>query len=314
MNTADRRTELDPNVERMLDIINEYNISLSSEDVGEARQQLQTLISLGTAEPVAVDEVNDITIPGPDGELDARIYRPNDPDGILVFYHGGGFVMGSLDTHDNLCRLIADSAGFVVVSVGYRLAPEHPFPAAVKDAYESLHWVSRNKDRFDAPDYLAVAGDSAGGTLSAVTSLMARDRGMPRIDRQLLLYPATSYLDPMPSRAENGDGYLLTADDLLWFADHYIEDDIDARHPYAFPLQARDLGGLPPALVITCGFDPLRDEGYMYAERLEEAGVEVQHINYPQLIHSFLNMEGIVDRAYDAVDDITTYLHNDRGE
>lgn len=306
MEDNERKSELDPNVERMLEILNEYDISLSDEDVEEARSQLRTLVSLGTAEPVDVPEVRDETIQGPVGEIPVRIYRPSDPEGILVFYHGGGFVTGSIDTHDNLTRLIADRSDALVVSVDYRLAPENPFPAAVKDAYAAAEWAAG--DTLDAPGKVAVAGDSAGGTLSAVVSLMARDRGMPEIDAQLLLYPATSYLDPMPSRAENGSGYFLTAEDLVWFANHYIEDEIDARHPYAFPLQARDLGGLPPAYVMTCGYDPLRDEGYSYAERLREDGVEVRHTNYGSMIHGYLDMEGIVDRTYDGVAEIADYL------
>ncbi|MFC6962410.1 alpha/beta hydrolase [Halocatena marina] len=220
-------------------------------------------------------------------------------------------MLGSIDTHDNLCRLLAKRAGCLVVSVGYRLAPEHPWPAALMDCYDATLWLSRNADRFSGSDRVAVAGDSAGGNLAATVSLLARERGMPNIDRQLLLYPATAYLEPMTSRAENASGYFLTAEDLIWFMKQYIEDTLDAHNPLAFPLQARSLSELPPAFVLTCGFDPLRDEGTAYADRLREHGVSVEHTNYESMIHGFLNMEAIIDRTYDGVDEIAAYLQRE---
>lgn len=157
-------------------------------------------------------------------------------------------------------------------------------------------------------------GDSAGGNLSATVSILARERGIPDVDTQVLLYPGVTYMEPMASRAENASGYFLTAEDMLWFVNHYIENELDAHNPLAFPLSARDLSELPPAFVMTCGYDPLRDEGVAYADRLCEAGIDVEHVHYESMIHGFLNMEGIVDRAHDGIDEIAAYLRNELGE
>jgi acetyl esterase len=304
-------SELDPQVEVMLDLLNEYDISLSGDDVSEARQQLETMVGLAGDDPVPVGDVSDITIDAEDREIPARAYIPEGegPFPTVAFFHGGGFVLGSIDIYDNLCRLLATHAECVVVSVGYRLAPEHPWPAALKDCYDATMWLSRNADRFSGDGTrLAVAGDSAGGNLSATVSLLARERGMPDIDCQVLLYPSTAYLEPMASRAENASGYFLTSEDLVWFVKHYVEDVFDAHNPLAFPLQARDLSDLPKAFVLTCGFDPLRDEGIAYADRLRDAGVDVEHTNYESMIHGFLNMEEIVDRTHDGIEEIASYL------
>ncbi|GAA0472842.1 alpha/beta hydrolase [Halococcus dombrowskii] len=309
------RGELDPQVEQLLDLLNEYDISLSG-DVAESRQQLDRMLALAGDDPVDVGRVSDVTIPADGRELPARAYVPagEGPFPTVAFFHGGGFVLGSLDGYDNLCRLLAKRSDCLVVSVDYRLAPEHPWPAALEDAYAATNWLASNAERFSGDsDRLAVAGDSAGGNLAATVSLLARERGMPAIDGQILLYPATAYLEPMDSRAENASGYFLTAEDLLWFLDQYIENELDAHNPLAFPLAARDLTDLPPAFVMTNGFDPLRDEGIAYADRLREAGVAVEHTNYESMIHGFLNMEGIVDRTYDGIDEIAAYLRDELG-
>jgi acetyl esterase len=310
------RGELDPQVAQLLDMLNEYDISLSG-DVAESRQQLDRMLELAGDDPVDVGRVSDVTIPADGRELPARAYVPagEGPFPTVAFFHGGGFVLGSLDGYDNLCRLLAKRSDCLVVSVDYRLAPEHPWPAALEDAYAATNWLASNAERFSGDgDRLAVAGDSAGGNLAATVSLLASERGMPDIDGQILLYPATAYLEPMDSRAENASGYFLTAEDLLWFLDQYIENELDAHNPLAFPLAARDLTDLPPAFVMTNGFDPLRDEGIAYADRLREAGVAVEHTNYESMIHGFLNMEGIVDRAYDGIDEIAAYLRDELGE
>lgn len=309
--------DLDPQVEMMLDLLNDYDISLSADDVAESRQQLDTMMDLAGDDPVSVGNVADVTIPVEGRELSARAYVPEGegPFPTVAFFHGGGFVLGSLDGYDNLCRLLAKRSECLVVSVDYRLAPEHPWPAALEDTYAATQWLSNNAERFSGDgNRLAVAGDSAGGNLSATVSLLARERGMPDIDRQILLYPATTYLEPMESRAENASGYFLTAEDLVWFVKHYVENELDAYNPLAFPLSARDLSNLPPAFVLTCGFDPLRDEGIAYADRLREAGVEVEHANYGSMIHGFLNMEGIVDGAYDGIDEVAAYLRDELRE
>ena len=309
------RGDLDPQVEMLLGLLNEYDISLSG-DVEESRQQLDTMMDLAGDDPVSVGEVADVTIPAEGRELPARAYVPDGegPFSTVAFFHGGGFVLGSLDGYDNFCRLLAKRAESLVVSVDYRLAPEHPWPAALEDTYAATRWLSANAERFSGDsNRLAVAGDSAGGNLSATVSLLARERGMPDIHGQILLYPATTYLEPMESRAENASGYFLTAEDLVWFVKHYIENELDAYNPLAFPLSARDLSDLPPAFVLTCGFDPLRDEGVAYANRLREAGVAVEHTNYESMIHGFLNMEGIVDRSSDGIDAVAAYLRNELG-
>lgn len=311
------RGELDPQVDVMLELLNDYGISLSGDDVSESRQQLETMVGLAGDDPVSVGEVSDFTIDTEGRELPARAYVPEGegPFPTVAFFHGGGFVLGSIDTHDNLCRLLAKRADCLVVSVGYRLAPEHPWPAALEDCYDATLWLSRNAERFSGDSTrLAVAGDSAGGNLSATVSILARERGMPDIDRQILLYPATAYLEPMNSRAENASGYFLTAEDLVWFVKHYVENEFDAHNPLAFPLQARDLSDLPPAFVLTGGFDPLRDEGIAYADRLRESGVTVEHTNYESMIHGFLNMEAIIDRTHDGIDEIAAYLRRELAE
>jgi acetyl esterase len=310
------RGDLDPQVEQLLDLLNEYDITLSG-DVAESRQQLDTMMDLAGDDPVSVGRVADVSIPAEDRDLPARAYVPDGegPFPTVAFFHGGGFVLGSLDGYDNFCRLLARRSGCLVVSVDYRLAPEHPWPAALSDAYAATQWLSNNAEQFSGDsNRLAVAGDSAGGNLSATVSLLARERGMPDIHSQVLLYPATAYLEPMDSRAENASGYFLTADDIVWFVKQYLDNELDAHNPLAFPLSARDLSDLPPAFVLTCGFDPLRDEGIAYADRLREAGVAVEHENYESMIHGFLNMEGIVDRSHDGIDDIAAYLRDELGE
>jgi acetyl esterase len=310
------RGDLDPQVENLLDLLNDHDISLSGE-VAQSRQQLDTMMDLAGDDPVEVGTVAEFAIPTADRELAARAYVPEGegPFATVAFFHGGGFVLGSLDGYDNLCRLLARRSGCLVVSVDYRLAPEHPWPAALEDAYAATDWLANNAERFSGDgNRLAVAGDSAGGNLATTVSLLARKRGMPDIDAQVLLYPATAYLEPMDSRAENAAGYFLTAEDIVWFVKQYLDSELDAHNPLAFPLSARDLSGLPPAFVLTCGFDPLRDEGIAYADRLREAGVAVEHTNYESMIHGFLNMEGIVDRSYDGIDEVAAYLRDELGE
>jgi acetyl esterase len=311
------RGDLDEHVENMLDLLNQYDITLSAETPEEARRLLARMVELGTAEPVG--NVTDVEIAGPtdsEGTLPLRIYEPDGegPHPTVVFFHGGGFVSGSIETADTVCRMLVNRADAVIVSVGYRLAPEHPWPAAIKDCYEAAMWTERNVSDYGGdPSHLVLAGDSAGGTLSTVVSMMATERGMPGVDRQLLLYPATTYMDPMESRSQNGTGYFITARDLLWFAQHYIEDEIDAHHPWAFPMNARQdvLAELPPAYVLTCGYDPLRDEGHAYARRLAEAGVDVEYENFDDVVHGFLQMEGIVDRSYDGIDAVAEQIDLD---
>ncbi|MFB6296440.1 MAG: alpha/beta hydrolase [Halobacteriales archaeon] len=227
------------------------------------------------------------------------------PFPVLTFYHGGGWVIGTLDTHEPICRALAGAADCVVVSVDYRLAPEHPFPAALEDCYAATRWVSDNAATLHAdPDRVAVGGDSAGGNLAAAVAQACRDHGGPELVHQLLVYPVTDHAFDTDSYAENAEGYFLTRADMEWFWDHYLDSRFDGNNPYASPLRARDLGGLPPASVVTAGFDPLRDEGIAYAKRLDAAGVAVEHHHYDGAIHGFFGMlvEPEIPQARDAVE------------
>lgn len=245
-------------------------------------------------EPEPVDEVIERTIDGPGGDLDIRIYVPDGegPFPVATYFHGGGFVSNSLDTHDAFCRKLTNASDVIFVAVGYRLAPEHTYPAPVEDGYAATEWVANNADEFDGdPDRLAVAGDSAGGNIAAAVALMARDRGGPELKHQLLIYPQTSQDEQTwQSYEENGEGYFITMADIDWFKEHYFADASDATEPYASPIRADDFSGLPAATIATGGFDPLRDEGIAYAERLEEAGVDVTHLHYDDAIHIFVQM------------------------
>ena len=238
---------------------------------------------------LAVGEVLERGIPGPSGEVPLRIYRPQSagPHPVLLYLHGGGWVIGDLDTADAACRDLCATAGCLVASVDYRLAPEHRFPAAVDDCYAALEWVAGNGDELGGNGRLAVTGESAGGNLAAVLCLKARDEGGPRIDFQLLLYPVVDDDLSRPSYDENATGYILETDTMRWFWDHYCPDPGSRNHPYATPLKAADHSGLPPALVMTAEFDPLRDEGNLYAETLAAAGTQAEVICYDGLLHDF---------------------------
>jgi acetyl esterase len=251
----------------------------------------------GPAAPVAA--VGDRVVPGPAGELPVRVYTPEGepPFPIVVWFHGGGWVVGTLDTYDPLCRALAAAVPAVVVSVGYRLAPEHPWPAAVEDAYAATLWASRNAAGLGgAQDRLAVAGDSAGGNLAAVVALGARDRGGPAIAFQLLVYPALDAAADTASWRDHAEGFHLTAAGMRWYWDHYL-GGADGQAPDASPLRAAFLGGLPPALVIVAEHDVLRDEGEAYAARLAGAGVAATATRYPGMVHGFFRWRAVTATA-----------------
>lgn len=294
---------VDPQVQALLDAAAAMGLprwpTLTPE---EARSRIDASRIPLPPEPVA--RLEDRLIPGPAGDLPVRIYAPQSdaPLAALVYFHGGGFVIGSIEYVDDICRRLANAAQCAVISVGYRLAPEHQFPAAADDCYAATVWTAEHADEIGVDaSRIAVGGDSAGGDLAAVSALMARDRRVPPLVFQLLLNPVTNFDFATDSYRDNADGYFLTAETMRWFWGHYLARPEDGRHPYASPLQAKDLSGLPPALIITAEFDPLRDEGEAYAARLRDAGVSVTCSRYDGMVHSFYTMSPFVARADDAV-------------
>jgi acetyl esterase len=283
---------------------------LTAEEAREASKQMFAFAPVG--DPVA--KVEDLSIPGAAGAIPARVYTPagEGPLPILVYLHGGGWVLGDLESSDFECRAIANAAACIVVSVDYCLAPEHKFPAPAEDAYEATRWVAENAERLGGrPGAVAVGGMSAGGNLAAVVALMARDRGGPALACQLLIVPVTDCGCDTASCLDCGDDYLLTRDEMLYFWQMYLPAPEDGDHPYASPLRAGDLSGLPPARVHTAEFDPLRDEGRAYAEKLEAAGVPVSYECYDGMVHMV--------QGPDATRDLGAYLkqafaqHEDTG-
>ena len=259
-------------------------------EVAEARQAILQLFQVENPEPVA--KVEDRTIPTPTGDLPIRLYTPegDGPLPVLVFFHGGGWVVGNLESHDATCRALANAAGCITLAVDYRLAPEHKFPAAPEDCYEATKWAVLNAAALGGdPQRVAVGGDSAGGNLAAAVALMAGDRGAPSLAYQLLLYPVTNHSFDTESCQQNGEDYLLTKDSMVWFWDHYLENDEAGNAPYASPLQAKYVNSPPPGLVITAEFDPLRDEGEAYGKRLQDAGADIKISRYDGTIHGFFS-------------------------
>lgn len=266
----------------------------------------------GAGEPV--HEVTDRHVPLPDGDLPVRIYRPSDagePLPTVVYFFGGGWTLGSVDTSDEICRNLANAVPCQVIAVGYRLAPEHRFPAAVHDCYEATSWIADHAGEFGAdPGRLAVAGDSCGGNLAAAVTLLARERGGPALAAQVLIYPNTDYRGDTESMRENDDPALFNRRSVAWYWGHYLAKPEDGRNPLVSPLLAGDLSGLPPALVITAEYDPLRDEGERYAQRLREDGVPVTATRYAGMVHGFFAMPGILDGALRARTEVVSYLRD----
>jgi len=299
---------LDPQVETVLGLIEQAGYpefcELSPED---ARALFDATVPKLDIRPESVFRWEERRIPGPGGEIPVRIYTPVEPAAdaplpVLVYFHGGGFVIGSLDSYDALCRAIANRAGCIVVSVDYRLAPEAKFPAAAEDCLAALDWVHDHADEIDAdPTRIAVGGDSAGGNLAAVTALQARDRGGPALRLQLLIYPVLAGEPESESHHAFAEGLLLTRRNLLWFYDHYLNGPADRTDPRFAPLAADDLSALPETLLIVAGYDPLRDEGLAYGERLQAAGVTTEVSNYAGMVHGFVSMADAVDKGLEAI-------------
>ncbi len=272
----------------------------------QAREEFRKLCQFADPKDVAIGKTENITMPGPAGPLPLRVYTPVAAGGAaipcLIYLHGGGFVIGDLDCYDGVCRSLANESGCKVISVGYRLAPEHPFPAAVEDCYAAVKWVETNAGELGVdPTRLAVGGDSAGGNLAAVVCQIAKsEKGGPHIVFQLLIYPVLA-LKHGESAQTFSAGFFLTTHTIQWFSRHYLPAGTDMTDVRIAPLAAKDLAGLPPAYIVTAGFDPLRDEAVEYAEKLKAAGVAAVHVDYPSMIHGFFSMQGLIPLAPQAV-------------
>lgn len=278
--------------------------SIESMTPAEARAQMEATAQSRKAEPLPIARVEDRTIPGPAGAMQVRLYWPNTggPVPAIAYYHGGGHVIGSLDTHDLIARNLCAGAVALVASVDYRMGPEHPFPAAVEDSFAALEWLYANAASLGAdPGRLGVHGDSAGANLAAVVALMARDAGAPKLRLQSLVYPISDYALNSASYTTFAEGYgLLTRAAMLWFQQHYLRSPADAEDWRASPIRAPSLAGVAPAIVVTAECDVLHDDGESYAEALRGAGVAVEYREYPGMIHGFFGMVPIIDDAMNA--------------
>jgi acetyl esterase len=289
---------LHPQAKELIDQISAL-APLETLSVPEARVRSEEMMKrLGPGEPVA--GLRERAIPGPGGEIPVRFYVPGGkgPFPAMVFFHGGGWVVGSLETTDFYCRALTNGTGCLVASVNYRHGPEHRFPAAADDAYAATKWIAANAASVDIdPARLVVGGSSAGGNLAAVAAIMARERGGPEIRAQVLSVPVMDFNFETKSYRDNADGYGLTRAAMQWFWKHYLKSDGDGADPRASPLREKNLRGLPPAFISTAEFDPLRDEGAAYARRLRDAGVPVEHRDYAGMVHMFLGPDSIPDIA-----------------
>ena len=297
--------ELHPQIQRVLQVMAEANLRpIEAMTPAEAREQMEATAQARKAEPLPVDRVRERSVAGPAGDIRLRLYWPNRAALLpaIVYYHGGGHVIGSLDTHDLEARNLCAGAEALVASVDYRMGPEHRFPAAVEDSFAALKWVHANAKELGAdPDRLGVHGDSAGANLAAVVALMARDAGSPRLRLQSLVYPVADYRLVGDSYDKYTQGYgLLTRESMVWFRNHYLRSPKDAEDWRASPINAPSLGDVAPAIVITAECDVLHDDGERYAGALRRAGVPVEYKEYPGMIHGFFGMMPAVDDAMNA--------------
>jgi acetyl esterase len=268
-----------------------------------AREMFNAMMQLVGPQNVPIGKSENLTMPGPGGEIRLRNYTPVGAKAgalpTLVFYHGGGGVIGNLETHDGLCRMLANDAGVRVIAVDYRLAPENKYPAAVDDAIAAVEWIEKHAVELGVDvNRVAVGGDSAGGLLAAVVAQQAKLKGAPKVSFQLLMFPVTQVNAKTGSMHENAEGYFLELATLEWFYDHYgVTSAIDKTDPRMSPLLAKDVSGLPPAYVVTAEYDPLRDDGAQYAEKLRAAGVKVEHVDYAGLVHDFVYFQAFLPQA-----------------
>jgi acetyl esterase len=310
-----RSERLHPEARALLEMMDAQGAPpLETQDPVEARGTLLEPMKLLGGEPDELSRVENLFAPGPGGDVPVRLYA-SEPGGLrpaLVYFHGGGWVLGNLDMYDAVCRALAKESGAVVISVDYRLAPEHKFPAAVDDCHAATVWVAANAEKLgiDARR-IAVGGDSAGGNLATVVAMRCRDAGGPTLAAQVLIYPVTDVSTfETGSHRESGEGYFLTRAAMEWFTGHYLASADQKRHPEASPLLAPNLSGLPPALVITAEFDPLRDEGEAYAQRLKQAGVPVTVTRYPGMIHGFVSMRGVLSGGRQAIQEAAKFTQS----
>lgn len=306
------RPPVDPGLVPLLAFLAESSTPMSSMSPIEAREAFG-LLAAGDVDDGGGVTAQDLTVPGPGGEVPIRVVTPDlvPVSGILVWFHGGGWVIGDLDTADATCRRLARSAGCVVVSVDYRLAPEHPAPAAFEDCWAVTAWTLAHRERLGADGApVAVGGDSAGGNLAALVALHAAGAGDLELAGQLLVYPATDFTLSFPSIATNGDGYFLTRDTMEWFGRHYLPAGTDPADPAFSPLHADLAHGaaVAPALIQVAGYDPLHDEGVAYADKLAAAGVAVELEDFPSMIHGFYNMTNLTPIAHEAVEQAGRFL------
>jgi acetyl esterase len=313
-------SQLDPEAQDLLDVIGAVGRApIHTLSVADARERMRATL-IGATEPLALEGVEDVLLATPSGALRLRLYRPRDgPLPVALFFHGGGWTLNDLDTHDDLCRRLAKRSGWLFASLDYRRAPEHKHPAALEDAHQAYRWLLDNAGSVGCdPTCRAVVGESSGATIAASLTLLLRDMGAPTPPPlptyQVLAYPLMDAVDRWPSRKERGSGYTLDGEQVKWFLNHYLSETSDPSDPYLFPLASRDLSGLPPALVMTAEFDPLRDEGIAYAEKLAQAGVTVEHLHADDQMHGFLLLSRAVTRAGQLVDRLADALASHRAE
>ena len=308
---------LHSSAEMMLQVMSDAGLSFGPDSTPEGRRAAMIAVTANPAFPkLPVHDVADRTIPGPEGDIPVRVFRPSAATGLplLLWFHGGGFVTGNLDTHDQLGRLLCDAVGAVVVSVDYRLAPEAKFPAAADDCLAAYEWALEHASEVGAdPSRIAIGGDSAGGNLAAVVTLDARERGLPQPKLQVLVYPVTDREFESASMVDNAKGYFLEAESMRWFWDHYARTASDFADPRFSPMRAADVSRVAPAVVVTAEYDPLRDQGEAYGERLREAKVPTEVVRADGLIHGFFGLHEFMPPGREAWDTAVAALRRALG-